>query len=364
MSYTQCRRAFTVVEMLVVAAVIALLITILLPSLGRVRGVARTTVCASNQHQIYVAMLGTAGPNSVQNAALSARYLPQSVNWPDVPASALSNVKVLKCPEDTSDKAIDALPGMYYYAKDFGGAPFPIIEFKPGFSCLTRTKAELLAALASPPDPMNAATSGANAVGWAVKLGKTGAGQWQSGTAVTNANLIAGWENINFVDYDIEENPSVQAQWHDAGGGSPSYSTNDGVFRVWTDQQTGLRHMKLIGQICSAKYQIWSGSTVIWQTMYVGEESVIDAAPTSYGFNVGLDVQPVVKKNTILLTDFQDRLADPADPLLDGKLLSTDPAKISARHAGRMNVMFSDGSIQLMYPASITYGAHQGLWMP
>jgi len=98
--------AFTLLELLVVMAIIAALAAMLLPVLGRARESGRSAVCISNLRQIGVALQlyvqdnqnrlpvmrdRSAGTNSVPNPLPSVDL---------VLSNELGNVRVLRCPSD------------------------------------------------------------------------------------------------------------------------------------------------------------------------------------------------------------------------------------------------------------------------
>ncbi|MFH0964032.1 MAG: type II secretion system protein [Planctomycetota bacterium] len=70
------RRAFTLMELLVVMVIIAVLVGLLLPALGRAREEARKTQCRSNLRQIGLAMIMYAGDNRGFGPTVYAEYWP------------------------------------------------------------------------------------------------------------------------------------------------------------------------------------------------------------------------------------------------------------------------------------------------
>jgi prepilin-type N-terminal cleavage/methylation domain-containing protein/prepilin-type processing-associated H-X9-DG protein len=100
-------KAFTLVELLVVLAIISVLIAILLPALSRVREQARSVACLSNLRQIGIGMLGYSADHRgvVMPAGFRLNYSPNQ-NVSDSYANILVDGRYVPAPQiQASDAA-------------------------------------------------------------------------------------------------------------------------------------------------------------------------------------------------------------------------------------------------------------------
>ncbi len=119
------RRAFTLIELLVVVAIIALLISILLPSLSKAKENGRRAVCQSNLHHIGVAFKQYFGDyeDVLPEAAGLPSWNPESPNDPGYypPITQflkpyVKNLDIFRCPSD--------MPGVVERSPEFASMSF------------------------------------------------------------------------------------------------------------------------------------------------------------------------------------------------------------------------------------------------
>ena len=100
----QKRHSFTLIELLIVVAIIAILAGMLMPALGRARSAGRTTACINNEKQIGIAMAFYA--DDYEDYQVPGRFLYTPVtggwgNWTNVLDRLYThNSKLYHCPEE------------------------------------------------------------------------------------------------------------------------------------------------------------------------------------------------------------------------------------------------------------------------
>lgn len=104
-------KAFTLIELLVVVSIIALLVSILLPSLQRAREQTRRVVCASNIRNLYLGLTMYAQDNNGRFPKPVGNVEPWNVGWAEgqiLQDSYGCTIEVTTCPTAERD-FIDAL---------------------------------------------------------------------------------------------------------------------------------------------------------------------------------------------------------------------------------------------------------------
>jgi prepilin-type N-terminal cleavage/methylation domain-containing protein len=108
--------AFTLIELLIVIAIIALLAALILPALSRAKEAGRATRCLSNLHQMGIALQLYVQDNHNRLPYMNDRSLTTTNPYPPpdvVLSNYLGNLNVLRCPSD--NKQLFETTGCSYF---------------------------------------------------------------------------------------------------------------------------------------------------------------------------------------------------------------------------------------------------------
>lgn len=129
-------RGFTILELIVTVAIVALVVAITVPILGSVRGQGRQVRCISNSRECLQATMAYATDHDGQtpiladrstdytfeNAGYQLAYFDQSLHWPMAMEGYLGSAGhvITQCPSSPTTYALTVDPG---YAATMGGHP-------------------------------------------------------------------------------------------------------------------------------------------------------------------------------------------------------------------------------------------------
>jgi prepilin-type N-terminal cleavage/methylation domain-containing protein/prepilin-type processing-associated H-X9-DG protein len=320
---TQVRRAFTLVELLVVMVIIGMLISLLLPAVQSVREAARKAQCENNLRQIGLAYSAYNEKNGVGNRLVPGTWTSSLLPYLENQSS------IYICPDDKEPPSGAAL-GDYtlYIPNDNKVVPF---QASPGTFCQLATAAQVQNQGVTLPTPDS----------YMLML--------------EDMALGSGWDQTLLV-VPQSDGSLLCTTYGPQPGNNPSYSQV-----LWGPPNNSV----ILADFKGAGHKF----------------TVASSARTSYGIN-GHCNKFLQDSQKLLLVEYCKAVADvvgKSAPDLSNATLQYVPSttRLSpqwggwggsrVRHTRTMNVLYADGRVETVSPATITPSVaaiHDEFWRP
>lgn len=332
------RKAFTLVELLVVVAIIVLLVAILAPGFRDAVARGRAATCQNNLHNISTAFANHyAQQQLVEGKAQTADY-PSADQWPSIPWNVCQSRETFHCPEAEGTAA---------------GAGLPLSEYLSQFLYTCRNR------------------------GFSVPFGDPA----HQGVGKMNLGTRTGSDQTgNYIEIGLDDNSVVTANYMDNDG-------HDGLMRIYAGAG-GRRFIKLLVYYCGEKNCVthydnpvftgpgdtpgvtdpgsieygWLGPATYNsndRSEKEGMEVDLESMICTYGINWGSENLSFGARK-ILVTDYDENIVDSTDPNIQTKL------QAAARHLGKLNILFTDSTVKAFGPTEIDplLPGNATLWQP
>ncbi len=315
---------FSMVELMVVIAIIGLLIALLLPTLGGVRETTKQALCAANQSQLRKLLQSTPGLDGYL-------MMPPAGEWVKY-VSARGGEPSLICPadEDVEEQSMSGIEGYYVYQVGPGGNGGAFLtDMAPGTGW-TQAQSELHRIVGK--------TGGANEYdgdwggseeGWPEKptyYGKT----------IAPDDFEVGFQNDAALVLEMSAKPIKAVSVYSPESPVTPYSDHYLSFDKNGNGVTSGAEAK-----AEAVLEL-AGKNNKKISSFPAQAEVASTGLTSYGMNVELAANPLKGSDKqVLLLDYRKYTAD-----YNG--VGTDDVfeeQFAGRHFGRANVLRLDGSV-------------------
>lgn len=308
-AYRACRRAdsdrrgITVLEVLVVAAIVGLLVALLLPGMQEARAIARRTVCANNLHIIGVAYHNYLEIKTTHRAGANGV---RSLEWVNSLFPYVEYVSpMFRCPDDDDPKsAIGAMPSLLV---NNTGMIIPLDATHPRVRY-------------SPPG-----TPGANA-------------------------LTSGAYSPNAYALDIED--------------STDWDYNDLILVL--DPIGVDLFVYVVSKNAGFTFNLLDGQgNVLGSNVVPGYDEVLLREALSYGMQNHSHFMAGISPGTILIVEYYKQQANVVG--MDGDLTEWPKWNAFRHHGNRMNVLYEDGHVAVGVEQEIDPRlpeVYDALWLP